>query len=178
MWTHYRVPLNFCLHTLHRHSVYSTYSRHFGVRYNGRKEVRSFNIELSWKGMWKACPVYFAFVVFLPSALPSSSATETSYSSWGETESTWYYGHCLAAVPDHGWWWLCSNRWNVNWRRKPKYSEKTCPSANLSTTIPQYLSGDRTRTATLGSRQLTAWAMALPCHQPFLFSYIATSSIL
>jgi hypothetical protein len=31
------------------------------------------------------------------------------------------------------WWWLWSNRWNANWQGKPKYSEKTCPSATLST---------------------------------------------
>jgi hypothetical protein len=27
-----------------------------------------------------------------------------------------------------------SNWWNENWQRKPKYSEKTYPSATLSTT--------------------------------------------
>jgi hypothetical protein len=29
-----------------------------------------------------------------------------------------------------------SSRWNENWQRKPKYSEKTCPCATLSTTNP------------------------------------------
>jgi hypothetical protein len=29
-----------------------------------------------------------------------------------------------------------SGRWNENWQGKPKYSEKTCPSATLSTTNP------------------------------------------
>jgi hypothetical protein len=29
-----------------------------------------------------------------------------------------------------------SGRWNANWQRKPKYSEKTCPGATLSTTNP------------------------------------------
>jgi hypothetical protein len=33
-------------------------------------------------------------------------------------------------------WWLWSNRWNANWQGKPKYCEKTCPSATLSTTNP------------------------------------------
>jgi hypothetical protein len=37
------------------------------------------------------------------------------------------------SVPDR-WWWLWSNRWNVNWQGKPKYSGKTCPRATLSTT--------------------------------------------
>jgi hypothetical protein len=31
-------------------------------------------------------------------------------------------------------WWVWSNWWNENWQRKPKYSEKTCRSATLSTT--------------------------------------------
>jgi hypothetical protein len=28
------------------------------------------------------------------------------------------------------------NRWNEDWQGKPKYSEKTCPGATLSTTNP------------------------------------------
>jgi hypothetical protein len=40
----------------------------------------------------------------------------------------------IVPVPDDRWWWLWSNRWNANWQGKPKYSEKTCPSATLSTT--------------------------------------------
>jgi hypothetical protein len=34
-----------------------------------------------------------------------------------------------------GWLWWWRNRWN-DWQGKPKYSEKTCPSAALSTTNP------------------------------------------
>jgi hypothetical protein len=61
-------------------------------------------------------------------ALVSSS----SFSGWGETESTWYVGHCwpIVPAPDERWW-LWSSWWNEG---KPKYSEKTCPSATLSTT--------------------------------------------
>jgi hypothetical protein len=44
--------------------------------------------------------------------------------------------------------------WNGNWKGKPKYSEKTCPSGTWFTTNP-------TR-PDLGSRRLTAWAMARP----------------
>jgi hypothetical protein len=29
-------------------------------------------------------------------------------------------------------------RWNEDWQGKPKYSEKTCPSATLSTTNPTW----------------------------------------
>jgi hypothetical protein len=32
--------------------------------------------------------------------------------------------------------WVWSNWWNENWQGKLKYSEKTCPIANLSTTNP------------------------------------------
>jgi hypothetical protein len=59
--------------------------------------------------------------------------------SWGETESTWYCGHYWPIVPaPDDRWWLWSNRWNANWQGKPKYSEKTCPSATLSTTNPTW----------------------------------------
>jgi hypothetical protein len=60
-----------------------------------------------------------------------------SFSGWGETEFTWYVGHCCPIVPapiDR--WWLWSSGWNENWQGKPKYWEKTCPSATLSTTNP------------------------------------------
>jgi hypothetical protein len=43
---------------------------------------------------------------------------------------------------------------------KPKYSEETHPSDTLSTTNPIW--PDRTRTAALKSRRLTAWAIARP----------------
>jgi hypothetical protein len=33
---------------------------------------------------------------------------------------------------------LWSNWWNEDWQGKPKYSEKTCPSAILSTTNPTW----------------------------------------
>jgi hypothetical protein len=37
----------------------------------------------------------------------------------------------LPATDDKRWVW--SSRWNENWQEKPKYSEKTCPIATLST---------------------------------------------
>jgi hypothetical protein len=36
------------------------------------------------------------------------------------------------------WGWLWSNWWNEDWQGKPKYSEKTWPSAILSTTNPTW----------------------------------------
>jgi hypothetical protein len=44
--------------------------------------------------------------------------------------------YCTA--PDDRWGWLWSNCWNEDWQGKPKYSEKTCPSAILSTTNPTW----------------------------------------
>jgi hypothetical protein len=34
--------------------------------------------------------------------------------------------------------WVWSSWWNENWQGKPKHSEKTCPSATLSTTNPTW----------------------------------------
>jgi hypothetical protein len=43
----------------------------------------------------------------------------------------------IVPAPDDGWWeW--SSRWNESSQGKPKYSEKTCPSATLSTTNPTW----------------------------------------
>jgi hypothetical protein len=39
----------------------------------------------------------------------------------------------MAYCASPGWLWWWRNRWN-DWQGKPKYSEKTCPSAALSTT--------------------------------------------
>jgi hypothetical protein len=41
------------------------------------------------------------------------------------------------ASPGWWWWWEWSSRWN-EWQGKSKYSEKTCPSAALSTTDPTW----------------------------------------
>jgi hypothetical protein len=63
---------------------------------------------------------------------------------------------------------MWSSRWNENWQRKPKYSEKTCPSATCPPQIPHDLPWARTRATAVGSWRLTAWAMARPsvrvCH--------------
>jgi hypothetical protein len=43
----------------------------------------------------------------------------------------------IVPAPDDRWW-MWSSRWNENWQGKPKYSEKTCHSASLSTTKPTW----------------------------------------
>jgi hypothetical protein len=46
-------------------------------------------------------------------------------------------GWPIVPAPDDRWW-VCSRRWNEKWQGKPKYSEKTCPSATLSITNPTW----------------------------------------
>jgi hypothetical protein len=54
---------------------------------------------------------------------------------------SWYSGHYWSIVPApvDRWWWLWRNWWNEDWQGKPNHSEKTCPSATLSTTNPTWL---------------------------------------
>jgi hypothetical protein len=49
-----------------------------------------------------------------------------------------YCGHWLAYCTCPGWLWWWRIWWNEDWQGKPKYSEKTCPSATLSTTNPAW----------------------------------------
>jgi hypothetical protein len=51
----------------------------------------------------------------------------------GKSATNW---PIVLAPDDRCWMW--SLRWNENWQEKPKYSEKTCPSATLSTTNPSW----------------------------------------
>jgi hypothetical protein len=54
-------------------------------------------------------------------------------------------------------------QWDEDWQGKPKYSEKTCPSATLSTTKSHMTRpGLEPRAAAVGSQRLTAWAMTRP----------------
>jgi hypothetical protein len=53
----------------------------------------------------------------------------------------WDFGYCghywpIVPAPDDRWGWLWRNWWHKDWDGKPKYAEKTCPSATLSTTTP------------------------------------------
>jgi hypothetical protein len=82
--------------------------------------------------------VYGMFNILKPEMYPNNIYDLFLFFSWGETESTLYCCHCwpIVPAPDGRWWRLWSIRWNANWRGKPKYSEKTCPSVTLSTTNP------------------------------------------
>jgi hypothetical protein len=52
--------------------------------------------------------------------------------------STGHVGHWMACCTYPGWLWWWRILWNEDWQGKPKYSEKTCPSATLSTANPTW----------------------------------------
>jgi hypothetical protein len=57
----------------------------------------------------------------------------------GGVESNSHRGHLLSYCTCPGWLWGWRIfRWNEDWQGKPKHSEKTCPSATLSTTNPTW----------------------------------------
>jgi hypothetical protein len=53
---------------------------------------------------------------------------------WSPIWSTRHVGHWMTYCTWPGWLWWWRIWWNEDWQGKPKYSEKTCPSATLSTT--------------------------------------------
>jgi hypothetical protein len=63
-----------------------------------------------------------------------------SFIASGVGLSPLYCGHLwpIVPAPDDRWGWLWRNWWNDDWQGKPKYSEKTCSRATLSTTNPTW----------------------------------------
>jgi hypothetical protein len=61
------------------------------------------------------------------------------FNLWGGTLGTTATYWPIVPAPDDRWWWLWRNWGNEDWQGKPKYSEKTCPSATLSTKNPTRL---------------------------------------
>jgi hypothetical protein len=80
-----------------------------------------------------------------PSNLALAPRPSTIYCARGSIFFNWYSGGMesnwvhsalrppMAYCDSAGWLRWCRNRWN-DWQGKPKYLEKTCPSAALSTT--------------------------------------------
>jgi hypothetical protein len=98
---------------------------------------------------------------------------------WSPTGPTWHVGHQLAYCTCPRWilGWRISL--TDHWQEKPKYLEKTCLSATLSTTNPIWPDRALTRATAVGSQRLTAWAMTRPEYaisssQIFLLSYMGT----
>jgi hypothetical protein len=78
-------------------------------------------------------------------------------------------------APDDRWWWLWSNWWNKDWQGKPKYSEKTCPSANLCTTNPTwpYPSSNPGRRGGKPATNCLSYGTALPFLKNFFLALIS-----
>jgi hypothetical protein len=88
---------------------------------------------------------------------------------WGETESTWYVGHCLAYCTSPGWYMMMSVESSVEWGLAGRENLPQCHFAHHKS----HMTWDRTRAAAVGSRRLTAWAMARP---PFVVYFTMLSS--
>jgi hypothetical protein len=78
-----------------------------------------------------------------------------------QTGSTRHVGHLLAYCTCPGWLWSWRIWW-IEWQGKPKYSEKTCPGATLSTTNPTWPDPELNPGRRGGKPGLTASAMARP----------------
>jgi hypothetical protein len=55
-----------------------------------------------------------------------------SHSGGSPNGSTRHVGHWMAYCIWPGWLWWWRIWWNEGWQGKPRYSEKTCPSATAS----------------------------------------------
>jgi hypothetical protein len=90
------------------------------------------------RAMPPACP--YVCMAWCLIKLTNHWFTRSEYSVTWDCKSTWYCGHYwpIVRAPDDRWWWLWRNWWNEDWQGKPKYSEKTCPSATLSTINPTW----------------------------------------
>jgi hypothetical protein len=68
----------------------------------------------------------------------------------------------LVPAPVDTWWWLWRSRCNEGWQGKLQYSDKTCPSAILSTINPIWPDLVSNPAAAVRRWQLTTWAMERP----------------
>jgi hypothetical protein len=102
--------------------------------------------------------IYFNWILPSKRGVPSGTQVPSYLSPWYCGRFGLLYKPQMIGEDD-----FCSNWWNKNWQGKPKYSEKTCPSATLSTTKSHMTRpGLEPRTSAVGSQRLTAWAMARP----------------
>jgi hypothetical protein len=81
---------------------------------------------------------------------------------WSPIGSTRHYGHQHSYCASPGWLWWRRNWWNDDWQGKPKYSEKTCSNASLSTTNFTCSARTRTWATAVGNQRQTTWATARP----------------
>jgi hypothetical protein len=89
----------------------------------------SIKYNMDCHGAWNNTVLFLMHIKNFP---PTINAISKPVLFADDTESTWYVGHCWPIVPAPDYrWWLWSSWWNEDWQGKPKYSEKTCPSAML-----------------------------------------------
>jgi hypothetical protein len=99
---------------------------------------------MCWKSQWKVMEVCSklrwlkpALTISLSALTGNSTFTLRIVGGGVQTGSTRHRGHLLSYCACTGWLWGWRIiRWNKDWQGKPKYSEKTCPSATLSATNP------------------------------------------
>jgi hypothetical protein len=104
---------------------------------------------------WKLLQKYTAFSVKV--SWEKLILFNSNSGGWSQTVSTRHDGHQLAYCTCPGWLWGWRIWWNDDRQGKLKYSEKTCPSATLSTINPTWPDRARTQVAAMGSQWLTAW---------------------
>jgi hypothetical protein len=86
-----------------------------------------------------------------------------------ETESTWYVSHYLAYCTSPGRQMIMSVEQSVEWlARETELLWENLPSASFPSQIPHDLNWARTQATMVGSRQLTAWAIARPLGNIFV----------
>jgi hypothetical protein len=102
----------------------------------------SYRVKLNWIVAERTLylSTYFARVKFVGQNLNTSSVTVFRFVGSGvqlDPLGTAATDWPIASCPGGLWWWRIW--WKEDWQGKPKYSEKTRPSATLSNTNPIWL---------------------------------------
>jgi hypothetical protein len=133
-----------------------------------------------WNKVWQGKPKYSettypSVTLFITKSHMTRTGFEPGPPRW-EASDNFFYLVCkaigtaatpgLLCQPRLNWRWMWRSRWNVDWQGKPKFLEKTYPSATfVHHKIPHNQTRVWTWAAAVGSRRLTAWAMARPYKQ-------------
>jgi hypothetical protein len=128
------------------HQITGQHSRKSAQKISSLYSILSTTIHFSLQGI-----SHTSIVIFLV------SFSGVRLSPLGTSANIWP----IVPAPDDRWW-VWSSRWNENWQGKPKYSEKTCPIATLSTTNPAWPDRGLNPGRRGGKPATNAWAMARP----------------